>query len=276
VAGLRSYAGVRALVTGASSGIGRALALRLAREGARLALIARREPELVELAERVREAGSEAVVACCDVAEPKQVEEAVHRALDGLGGIDLLVNNAGYGHHRPFLDWDVADMERIMRVNYLGALYFTKALLPQMVERGGGWLVFVASVAGKIALPGEAAYTASKFAMVGLASALSLELEEHGVHVLTVCPGTVRTPFFDAEALERMPAVSRREMIEPDALVDAMLAALTRGRRELTVPGWFGAGYVVQALAPAFMRRQIRRSTAVPDEIARGRAPVEG
>jgi hypothetical protein len=152
-------------------------------------------------------------------------------------------------------------MERVMRVNYLGTLYFTKALLPQMVARRRGWLVFVASVAGKIAPPEETAYAASKFAVVGLAAALSHEVEPAGVHVLTVCPGTVRTPFFDAEALERMPPVSRRHMVEPEALVDAVVDALAKGSRELTFPGWIGAAYAVQALAPRFMRRQVRRST---------------
>ena len=92
-------------------------------------------------------------------------------------------------------------MERMLRVNFLGTLYWTKALLPQMVERRQGWIVFVASVAGKLGVPEESAYAASKFAMVGFAEALSLEVEDAGVHVLTVCPGTVRTEFFDAEAL---------------------------------------------------------------------------
>jgi short-subunit dehydrogenase len=97
--------------------------------------------------------------------------------------------------------------------------------------------------------------------MVGLAQALSLEVEDAGVHVLTVCPGTIRTPFFDEEALRRMPPVSRRGMVEPEALVDAILGALARGKRELTYPGWIRPAYVVQALAPAFMRRQVRRTT---------------
>ena len=157
--------------------------------------------------------------------------------------------------------------ERMMRVNYLGAVYFTKALLPGMVERRRGWLVFVASVAGKVAPPDETAYAASKFAMVGLASALSLEVEDAGVHVLTVCPGVIDTPFFDEEALARMPPVALRSMVKVDHLVDAIVAALRRGRHELTHPRAIAAGYVVQAVAPGFMRREVKRRTI--DAVAR-------
>jgi short-subunit dehydrogenase len=258
---LTSYGGLTALVTGASSGIGRLLALRMAERGARLALVARRGDELERLAEEIRSAGGEAEAIPCDVAELEQVESAVTRALERFGAVDVLVNNAGYGHHRTFVEWDLADMERMMRVNYLGTLYFTKLLLPQMLARQRGWLVFISSVAGKIATPEESAYAASKFAMLGLAQALSLEVEESGVHVLTVCPGAIRTPFFDEEALRRMPAVARRGMVEPEGLVDAILRALGKGHREVTHPRWIAAGYIVQALAPGFMRRRVRRAT---------------
>jgi short-subunit dehydrogenase len=258
---LTSYRGLTALVTGASSGIGRLLALRMAERGAQLALVARRGDELERLAEEIRSAGAEAEAIPCDVAEREQVESAVTRALERFGAVDVLVNNAGYGHHRPFVAWDLTDMERMMRVNYLGTLYFSKLLLPQMLERQRGWLVFIASVAGKIATPEESAYAASKFAMLGLAQALSLEVEESGVHVLTVCPGAIRTPFFDEEALRRMPAVARRGMVEPEGLVDAILRALGKGQREVTHPRWIAAGYLVQALAPGFMRRRVRHAT---------------
>src|SRR5262245_54550197 len=147
---LRSYRGVRALVTGASSGIGRALALRFAREGARVALVARREALLQAIAAEISDRGGEAHVLPADLGDRQQALACAEKATAALGGIDLLVNNAGYGRHRPFLDWDLADMEQMMRVNYLGPLCMTKALLPQMMARGRGWLVFMSSVAGRI------------------------------------------------------------------------------------------------------------------------------
>jgi uncharacterized protein len=258
---LRSYTGVRALVTGASSGIGRGLALRLARLGARVVLVARRADELEVLAAEIRSAGGEALALPCDVSDAKQSADTARRAIDAWGGIDLLVNNAGYGHHRTFLEWDVEDMERMMRVNYFGSLYFTKAILPRMVGQRRGWIVFVASVAGKIAPPEESAYAATKHAMVGLAASLSLEVEDAGVHVLTVCPGVIRTPFFDEEALSRMAPAARNGMVDVDGLVDAMIDALAKGKHEITHPGGIAPAYVIQAFAPEFMRRMVRRST---------------
>jgi short-subunit dehydrogenase len=149
----------------------------------------------------------------------------------------------------------------MMRVNYFGSVYWTKALLPHMVERRRGWVVFVASVAGKIGVPDESAYAATKFATVGLAEALSIEVEDAGVHVLTVCPGTIRTPFFDQEALERMPPVAKRGMVEPEPLVKAIMQALAAGKRELTYPRPIAAAYAIKSIAPGFMRRNVKRTT---------------
>jgi len=269
-----AFRGRVALVTGASSGIGRALALRLAREGMRVALVARRRADLEALAAEIAREGGDACAFPCDVESAAEVAATARAAALHFGAVDLLVNNAGYGHHRAFLDWDLDDMERMMRVNYLGTLRFTKALLPGMVARGRGSLVFVASVAGKIATPDESAYSASKFAMIGLAQSLSLEVEDAGVHVLVVCPGVIRTPFFDEEALSRMPPVSLRSMTDAEGLVDAIVDALARGKREVTYPRSIAAAYVVQAIAPGFMRRQVKRTTQAPQASAVPRPEV--
>jgi len=258
---LSTYDGITALVTGASSGIGRLLAERYAELGARVVLVARRADALDEIADSIRARGGRALAVACDVADRGQVLAAAERANAEFGSVDLLVNNAGFGAHRTVLDSDVEEMERMLRVNFLGSLYFTKALLPGMVERGRGWVVFTASVAGRIATPGEAIYAATKFALVGFAEALSLEVEDSGVHVLTVCPGAIRTDFFDEHDLSVMPAVALRSMVEPEGLVDAIVQALANGRRELTYPRSIAAGYVVRALAPGFMRRSVKRVT---------------
>lgn len=261
MAKIKNFHGLTALITGASSGIGRLLATRLATAGARVIVVARRAEVLAELVREIETAGGEALALPCDVGDLEAVTrlgEAIRK--QGIA-IDILVNNAGYGHHRPFLQWDIADQERMMRVNYLGSMYVTKMLIPEMIRRGGGTLVFIASVAGKIGTPDESAYAASKFAMVGLGEALSIELEEHGIHVLTVCPGAIRTPFFDAQALARMPKVALDSMVEPGKLVDAIFRSLARGEHELTYPRGIRAGYIVKALLPSFMRRQVKRVT---------------
>jgi short-subunit dehydrogenase len=264
VGALSDFRDISAVVTGASSGIGKLLALRLALEGARVVLTARRGVQLEEVAASIRDAGGEAMVRECDVGDRDAVFATARWAEDKLGGVDLLINNAGYGHHRSFVEWDVDDIENMMRVNYLGSVYWTKALLPAMLERERGWLVFMASVAGRIGVPDESAYAASKFAMVGLAEALSFEVEDQGVHVLTVCPGAIRTEFFDDEALRRMPATAKQLMAEPADLVDATIDALKRGKRELTFPRAIATGYVVRAVAPGLMRMGIKRTTRRP------------
>jgi short-subunit dehydrogenase len=258
---LKTYVGLTALVTGASSGIGRLLALRLAKEGARVALVARREAELEAVAAEIRALSGEALVLPCDMSDSSQVANSARLALEQFGAIDILVNNAGYVGQSTFLDWDIEDMERIMRVNYFGALYFAKALLPPMIERKSGWLVFISSVSGRIASPEKSAYAATKFAMTGFAEALSMEVEDAGVHVLTVYPGVIRTPFFTAQMLKDMPEKARNSMAEPEGLVDAILQALAKGKRELTYPGGLAAGYIVRALAPNFLRKQVKRVT---------------
>ncbi len=263
---LTSLRGRRVVVTGASSGIGRALAVRLAGEGARLALVARRREALDQAAEAVTAAGGEALVVECDVGDREAVFTAAGQVAETWGGVDLLVNNAGYGHHRPFLRWDLDDMERMLRVNYLGSLYWTKAVLPGMVERGEGWVVFVASVAGHLASPDESAYAASKFATVGLAEALSIEVEDAGVHVLTVCPGVIDTPFFDDEALARMPKAALRQMVQPEGLADAVVHALARGRHRLTYPRLLAAAYPIREAFFRFFRWGTKRAALPKDQ----------
>lgn len=267
---LTSYKGKTAVITGASSGMGELLAVRMARAGARVALVARRADELQRVATAITHAGGSAVVLPCDVADRKEVFAAAERAVAELGAVDILVNNAGYGRHLPFLDWDLDDMERMLRVNFLGTVYWTKALLPQMVQRRSGWIVTMASVAGKLGVPDESMYAATKFAQVGLAEALSYEVEGAGVHVLTVCPGAIHTPFFRPEDLERMPPVAKRLMIQPEQVIDAVIDALAKGKREITVPRFIGLAYIVRALAPGIMRRNTKRTTI---GALRGRVP---
>jgi short-subunit dehydrogenase len=259
---LSSCRGTTVVVTGASSGLGRLLALRFAREGARaVGLVARRTELLEQVARDVAAAGAEPLVVPCDVADRQAVFAAAERVLARLGAVDVLVNNAGYGRHARFLEWDLDDIERMLQVNFLGTVYWTKAVLPHMVARRRGWVVFMASVAGKIGVPVESAYAASKFAMVGLAEALALEVEDAGVHVLTVCPGAIHTDFFGPEELARMSPAAKRTMIEPEPVIEAVMRALRRGAHEVTVPRGIAAAYLVRAIAPGFLRRNVKRLT---------------
>jgi len=257
MAGLKDYRGTAGIVTGASSGIGAQLARDLAARGMRVALVARRGDRLETLAAEIRAGGGEAIAVRCDVGERGQVEAAVRDVADRYGRIDLLVNNAGYGRHVLFKDHDVADVERMMRVNYLGTVYATKAVLPTMRGARRGWIVNVSSVAGKLGQPDEAAYSASKFAVAGLSEALAYELAPFGIHVMTVYPALVRTEMFTPDVIARMPRAG--SFLEPPAFSAAVLRALERGRHEVTVPRYVGIAYAVRALFPAFHRRMTAR-----------------
>lgn len=263
MSGRSNWRGAGAVVTGASSGIGEALALRLASEGARVVLVARREAELERVASSIREGGGEAHALPCDLSDPKaafETGEAAERLL-GPGGVDLLVNNAGYGGHRPVIEWPLDDIERMMAVNYLSSVAITKAVLPGMLSRRAGWLVFVASVAGKVPTPLEAPYAASKSALLAFGEALSYEVEDEGVSVLGVCPGVIDTPFFKEDDLAVMPDVAKRGMVPVEGLVESVMKALARGRREVTYPASISVAYPVRALAPGFFHRSVKKST---------------
>src|SRR5262245_46568518 len=139
--GIRDLTGRVAIVTGASSGIGAGLARALAARGAKLALVARRADRLDSLAKEIEDRHGTALPLACDVEDRAAVEAAAARALEHFGRIDLLVNNAGYNNHALFKDHDVDDIARMMRVNYLGIVYWIKAVLPTMRARGEGWVI---------------------------------------------------------------------------------------------------------------------------------------
>src|SRR5436190_15347188 len=258
MAGLTDYQGTAGIVTGASSGIGAQLARDLAARGMRVALLARRADRLTALADEIRRAGGHAIVVPGDVAERASIEDAAAGVLERFGRLDLLVNDAGYGRHVLFKDHDAADIERMMRTNYLGVVWATKAVLPAMRARRRGWIVNVSSVAGKLGQPDEAAYSASKFAVTGLSEALAYELAPLGIHVLTVYPALIRTEMFTPDVMARMPARSI-SFLEPTVLSRDVLRALARGRHEVTVPRWVAFVYVLRALLPRFHRRMTSR-----------------
>lgn len=183
-------------ITGASSGIGEALAVRFARDGARLVLSARRESELERVAARCREVGIEqdqVLVLPLDVTDWEGLPGTVQRVLDTFGGIDLLVNNAGVSQRSLCKDTDMSVYQTLMDVDVMGQIALTKAVLPHMLERASGHLAVTASVAGKVGVPQRTGYCAAKHAVMGFFDALRAEVEDQGIHVSTITPGFIRT-----------------------------------------------------------------------------------
>jgi short-subunit dehydrogenase len=248
-----------ALITGASSGIGTALARRLAFDGVQVALVARREPLLRDLCEQIAHGGGQARMFALDVADPDATAATLRRADDEMQGIDLVVANAGVGKARwgGDLSWD--DCREIVGVNVIGAVATLTALLPRMVDRRRGHLVGISSLAQYRGLPNNAAYGASKAFLSTFLESLRIDLRGSGVSVTDVRPGFVKTAMTDgqdfdrpflmqpgeaaevtARAIERraavvefpwqLAAVARSSRVVPNALYDRAVLGALQGR----------------------------------------------
>src|SRR5829696_4683207 len=212
-----------AFITGGGRGIGRAVALAFAREGARVFVVARTEAEVGRVAAEVNaESGKAAAHAACDVADPRSVEEAFAAAREFFGaGIDVLVNNAGVADSSKFAETSDEFWRRHLDINLTGTFYCMRAALPPMVERGWGRIVNVASVAGKTGAPYVAAYTASKHGVLGLTRSVALELAAKGVTVNAVCPGYVDTDM-TTRAVENIRAKTGRSAADALEIIKRM------------------------------------------------------
>jgi NAD(P)-dependent dehydrogenase (short-subunit alcohol dehydrogenase family) len=207
-----------ALITGASRGIGRAVALRLAQAGAATVLAARTEAALAAVAETVRASGAEALVAPTDVTDDQQLEALVNAALARFGRIDILVNNAGGGPPRtPVVKARVRDWEWTVRLNLWAPMILTKLVLPSMIERRGGTIINICSLAGLAGKPGEAAYAAAKFGVRGFSQSLFEEVREYGIKVSTIYPGYVDTALIPPNR-----RVDRGKMLSPEDVAQAV------------------------------------------------------
>jgi uncharacterized protein len=248
-----------ALVTGASSGIGRAFAVALGRRGSHLVLVARRRDRLEELAGRLAEGGSAGVEALvADLTEPDDLCRVEDRLRDRARPIDLLVNNAGAGGHGPFVRRAIDDEERRIRLNVLAPVRLTAAALPGMVERRRGGIVNVSSVASVQPLPFVATYAATKAYLTSFSQSVHEEVRDDGVTVVALLPGFTTTEFHDRPDTQR-PSLPRGVWLTSEAVAEAGLRALDR-RQPVCIPG---AGYrVLVALsrhAPMALNRSVTR-----------------
>ncbi len=192
-----SFAGRVAVITGASSGIGWALARILAAEGCKVGLVARRREQLSDLAGQIDKSGGTTALAVADVAERSQTVAAIHDITARLGPVDLLIANAGIGAPTTIEPFNVGDIDKMFRVNVLGVVYSLEAVLPQMIQRRRGHIAAVSSLAAYKGLPGESGYTSSKAALNVFMDGLRIQLRSKGIVVTTICPGFVKTPMTD-------------------------------------------------------------------------------
>ena len=260
------------VITGASSGIGKRLAIDLAARGAVVAGCGRSIDRLRDTLKEVRRASPSSAMIGCDVSDPEQVQGMIAKIVADLGKIDVLVNNAGVGMRKPFLQTDLKTIEEIIRVNYLGAVYCTKAVLPHMLARQTGHIVNISSAAGLIGTVNMAAYCASKFAMNGWSESLYHELKPLGIHVSIVCPGPVATDFsrtFRDSAPKSPPGM----IVAAETVAHAAIKVIENKRFEVVLPRWlaFMASFRrhLPNLFRALAQRRFRPYVVLPEKISR-------
>ena len=258
-----------AFVTGASSGIGRATALRLAKLGVQVTLSGRNQEALDQLHREITQAGGAAIVAPADVTDANQVRQAVEAAVAHFGKLDILLASAGLSMRAYFEGSSLEAMERVMRVNFFGTLYATHFALPH-VKKTKGSLVAVSSLTGKRGIPSYSIYGASKFAIQGLYEALALEVARDGVHVGVVSPAFVDTPLRenvlgpDGKAWDHPPPPPFR--IWPvEKCVDRIIRLIVKRRRQALMPWFTGPLLVIDEILGRAIGNRILTRRFPPD-----------
>ncbi|MFO8098961.1 MAG: SDR family oxidoreductase [Salinibacter sp.] len=255
------FYGRRVWITGASSGIGSALAVECSRRGARLVLSSRRAEALQEVRSRC-ERPDDHLVQTLDLAEPESLRSAAEAVHDAVGPVDVLINNGGVSQRGTAEETDMEVVRRIMEVNFFGAVQLTKAVLPSMLDRRRGHIAVVSSVVGKFGTPQRSSYAASKHALHGWFDSLRAEVHDDGIGVTLVCPGFVKTNV-NSNALRpdgtSLGAAAEEKGMSPDRCAAAIADAIENDTAECTVGGWETMGVYVKRMLPGLFRRLIRR-----------------
>ncbi len=219
----QSLKGKVALITGAGKGIGRSTAIKLAKEGVNIGLIARTEADLKAVASELEAFDVQVAYATADVSSMEEVNAAVEHLHTKLGATDILINNAGIGKFGSFLELDPAEWKQIIDVNLMGVYYVTRAVLPQLIEKNGGDIINISSTAGQKGAPVTSAYSASKFGVLGLTESLALEVRKHNIRVTALTPSTVAT---ELAYKENLTDGNPDKVMQPEDLAEIMVAQL--------------------------------------------------
>jgi short-subunit dehydrogenase len=251
----------RVWITGASSGIGEALAYELSRRGAHLVLSSRREEALQDVRTRCPRPDDHRVQPL-DLAEPASLQRAADAVQKAVGPVDVLVNNGGVSQRGTAAETEMDVVRRLLEVNFFGAVQLTKAVLPSMIERQEGHIAVVSSVVGKFGTPLRSSYSASKHALHGWFDSLRAEVHDDGIGVTLVCPGFVKTNVAsNALYPDGTPLGPEAEEkgIPPEQCATAIADGIEQNKAEFTVGGWETMGVYLKRFVPALFRRFIRR-----------------
>jgi short-subunit dehydrogenase len=247
------WSGKVVMITGASSGIGGALAVALAKRGAKLGLVARRADALGEVADQIKSAGSRALVLPADVRDADSLRQAAKKLQAELGPIDVLVANAGIGPSRDASEIDAAEVSNVININVVGASNSVAAVVPQMIARGQGQLVAISSLAAYRGLPRSAAYCASKAAVSAFFESLRLDLEPKGIAVTIIHPGFIKTPLTSGRDAQ-MPF-----LMELDDAVQKIVRAIEKRKKSYAFPWQLASIVRTGMVMPIWMYDRISR-----------------
>jgi len=215
--------GKTALITGAGKGIGKAIAIALAKEGVNLGLLARTEEDLINVTKETEQFGVNVSYATVDVSSLEQVEAGVQKVTEDLGSFDILINNAGIAKFGGFLDLSPDEFKKIIDVNLMGVYYVTRTVLPQLIEKNGGDIINISSTAGQKGAPITSAYSASKFGLLGLTESLAMEVRKHNIRVTAHTPSTVAT---ELALRENLTDGNPDKVMQPEDLAEMVVAQL--------------------------------------------------
>ena len=219
---MAALAGKTALVTGAGRGIGRAIALTLAQSGCRVILTARTRAQIEAVQAEIQTANGQAFSLPADLTQDEEIERLVTESQTNFGTPDILINNAGWGKHAPVVRCRIGDWDQTFRVNLRAPMILAKALLPAMIEKGEGAVINIGSLSGKSGEANGAAYSASKFGLIGFTQSLYEEVREQGIKVAVILPGFVDTPM-----IPPVKHLDRSKMIQADDVAQAVLYVLS-------------------------------------------------
>jgi NAD(P)-dependent dehydrogenase (short-subunit alcohol dehydrogenase family) len=263
--GRYSFRDKTVFVTGASRGLGLLMARLLAEEGARLTLVSRKKESLQDAQQQLSDMGVQVFALSCDVRDPQQVREAIEASVRRYGSIDVLINNAGVIQVGPFEEMEIDDFENAMATHAWGPLYTILATLPHMRRQGGGRIVNISSIGGKIAVPHLMPYTMSKFALAGLSDGMRAELRKYGIFVTSVYPGLMRT---GSHVFAQMKGRSNGEFawfsfmaknplfaINGRRAAQQVLEACREGAPELVITRQANLAVMMQSIAPGLVAR---------------------
>ena len=231
------FQGKVVVVTGASSGIGKATSIDFAKEGAQVVCVSRNGEKIKKVVDEIKSFNGKSIGVTCDVSSHALVKRMVDKVYEQFGRVDVLVNCAGFGIYKSLKDHSIDEMEELMKTNYFGTVYTTKEVLPIMENQGTGHIVNIASMAGKLSFPNYSAYCASKFAVVGFTQSLRIELEQKNIGVSLICPAGAKTNFYDHPSFEGHPHKTDPEsMLNPHDVSRTIIDAVKSNKAEVHLP----------------------------------------